>query len=271
MPNTDILIVSCAKHFQWLRFALFSCKRFATGFRQVKVLVPEEDLSAITPLLTELSQIGGISIKVQCYDDWPGKGFLRHEHVIMCSDEFTDADFIYHMDSDCMFVEPTTPDDYIVDGKPVLLQASYDWLITQQANLGMWKDGVEKALGGISTREFMRRPQMTHHRKTYAKARECIEAHTGMRCADYIRSGRNEFPQLFGEFNTLGEVAWRHFHSDYCWPDQELGEFPKPHKVVQFSSGNSPAGHVFALDQPQMPYYKDQPFECTPESLLKMV
>jgi hypothetical protein len=108
--TTDILIVSCAKHYPWLRYALLSCKKFATGFRQVKVLVPEEDLSAITPLLTELSQINGISIKVQCYEDWPGKGFLRHEHVIMCSDEFTDADFITTWTPDCMFVEPTTPD-----------------------------------------------------------------------------------------------------------------------------------------------------------------
>lgn len=267
----DIVIVSCAKHFNWLRYCLLSCKKFATGFRQIKILIPSEDLEAMTPLLTELSQIDGIGSKVQCYDDWPDKGFLRHEYAIMCSDYFTDADFIYHMDSDCMFVEPTTPEDYIVDGKPVLLYASYAWLITQQANLGMWKEGVEKAIGGTSDHEFMRRPQMTHHRKTYAKARECIEAHTGQSCADYIRSGRNEFPQSFGEFNTLGEVAWRHFHSDYCWPNQELGEFPKPHKVVQFSSGNSPAGVVSALDQPQRPYYKDQPFECTPESLLKML
>lgn len=263
--TTDILIVSCAKHFNWLRYALLSCKRFAIGFRQVKVLVPEEDLAEMTPLLTELSLIDGIDVRVRCYNDWPGKGFLRHEHVIMCSDEFTDADFIYHMDSDAMFVDPTTPDDYIVDGKPVLLHASYHWLVTeQQANLGMWRDGVEKALGGTSTQEFMRRPQIVHHRKTYAKARECIESNTMKPVADYIWSCEEAFPQGFCEFNTLGEVAWRYFKADYCWPDQGLGEFPKPHKVVQFWSHGQ-------IDQPQKPYYKDQPFECTPESLLKML
>ena len=261
----DILIVSCVKHFPWLRYALLSCKRFATGFRQVKVLVPEEDLPAMSPLLSELSQKDGIGIRVQCYEDWSGKGFLRHEHVIMCSDEFTDADFIYHMDSDCMFVEPTTPEDYIVDGKPVLLYGSYHWLVTEhQANLGMWKDGVEKAIGGTSLNEFMRRPQIIHVRKVYAKARECIEAHTLQPCADYIRSCEEAFPQGFCEFNTLGEVAWRYFHGDYYWPNQGLGEFPKPHKVVQFWS-HAP------VDQPQKPHYKDYPFECTPESLLKML
>lgn len=263
--TTDILIVSCAKHFNWLRYSLLSIRRFATGFRQVKVLVPREDLSAMSPLLTEFTDDFGIPILVQCYDDWPGKGFLRHEHVIMCSDEFTDADFIYHMDSDCMFVDPTTPEDYIVDGKPVLLHASYDWLVREhQANLGMWKEGVENAIGGTSTHEFMRRPQIVHHRYVYPFARTAILQHTGKPADEYIRSCENSFPQTFGEFNTLGEIAWRHFRDDYTWKNQEKGEFPKPHKVVQFWSHGP-------IDQPQKPYYKDQPFECTPESLLKIV
>lgn len=263
--TTDILIVSCQKHFPWLRYSLRSIVRFAKGFRQVKILVPMEDLSAMSPLLTEFSNDFGIAIRVQAFEDWPGKGFLRHEHVIMCADEYTDADFIFHMDSDVLFVEPTTPDDYLVNGKPVLLYASYHWLVTtQQANLGMWKDGVEKAIGGNSVNEFMRRPQAIHPRKTYQRARECIASHTGKSVEDYIRSCEEAFPQGFCEFNTLGEVAWRHFHEDYCWKNQELGEFPKPHKVVQFWSHASP-------DQPQKPYFRDQPFECTPESLLKIV
>ena len=261
--NTDILIVSCAKHYPWLKWCLRSVIRFAKGFRLVKILVPREDLSSMATLLGELSTEIGIPVRVAAYEDWPGKGFLRHEHVIMCADEFTDADFIFHMDSDCLFVEPTTPEDYFVDNKPVLLHASYHWLVTsQQANLGMWKDAVENAIGGNSTEEFMRRPQAIHYRKTYAKARESIEAHTGKSCAEYIQSCEEAFPQTFCEFNTLGEVAWRHFHGDYSWPNQELGEFPKPHKVVQFWSHAPP-------ENPQKPYYKDHPFECTPESLLK--
>jgi len=260
----DILIVSCQKHYPWLRYCLRSIVRFARGFRQVKILVPVEDCAALSPLLDEVP-LDGPTIRVMPYEDWPGKGFLRHEYAIMCADDFSEADFIYHMDSDCLFVEQTSPEDYIVDGKPVLLYGSYHWLVTtQQANLGMWQDGVQKAIGGTSVNEFMRRPQIVHHRKTYGKARECIERHTGMSCADYIRSGPNDFPQQFGEFNTLGEVAWRHFHDDYCWKNQELGEFPKPHKVCQFWSHSPP-------EIPQKPVYKDHPFECTPDSLLKIV
>jgi len=265
MPKVDILIVSCAKHFDWLRFCLKSVDRFAKGFRQCLVLIPDDDLTPMNHLLGEFSDHFGIPIRVKTYPDWPGKGFLRHEHIIMCSDQFTDADFIYHMDSDCMFVEPTTPEDYLVDGKPVLLYASYHWLVTyQQANLGMWKEGVEKAIGGTSDNEFMRRPQMMHPRKTYAKARECIELHTHQSCADYIHSCENAFPQTISEHNVLGEVAWRHFHNDYCWKNQELGEFPKPHKVVQWWSHAPPT-------EPQSPIYKDQPWTGTPAELLKIL
>lgn len=265
MPNTDILIVSYAKHFPWLKYCLRSITRFATGFRQVKILIPDSDLTAINPILAEFSNHTGIPIRVQCYEDWPGKGFLRHEHVIVCADEFTDADFILHFDSDCLFTQPVTPDDYFIDGKPVLMHATYHWLVTtQQANLGMWKEGVERAIGGVSEHEFMRRHPAVHHRKTYAKAIECIQAHTGQHAADYIASCREEFPQGFCEFNTLGEVAWRHFHDDYRFWNQETEGFIKPHMVVQFWSHASP-------DQPQSPYYKDQPFECTPESLLAIL
>jgi hypothetical protein len=262
MPKVDILIVSCERHFPWLRYALKSCVRFASGFRQVLVMIPNEDLTAMNPLLAEFSNNTGIPIRVRVFDDWPAKGFLRHEDIIMHSDEHTDADFIFHMDSDCTWVEPTTPDDYFEDGKPVLLHASYYWLVNfQQANLGMWKDGVEKALGGTSDQEFMRRPQMMHPRKTYAKARECIEKHTGRSCSEYIHSCENSFPQTFGEHNTLGEVAWRHFHNDYSWKDQEKGEFPKPHKIAQWWSNSPPT-------EPQSPVIHDKPWTGTPDQLL---
>jgi hypothetical protein len=262
---TDILIVSCVRHFDWLRFCLRSIARFATGFRQVKVLIPADDLSGIGSLLAEFTNFIGFPIRVGMFEDWPDKGFLRHEHVIMCADEFTDADFIFHFDSDCMFVEPTTPADYFENGKPILLHASYHWLVTtQQANLGMWKDAVEKAIGGTSTEEFMRRPQMLHPRKTYAMARRCIEIHTGKSCADYIRSCENAFPQTFAEHNTLGEVAWQCFHDDYRWWNQETEGFPKPHKVVQWWSHAPPT-------EPQAPMYKDEPWPGTPEQLLQII
>ena len=269
MPTTDLLIVSCAKHFPWLRYSLRSVARFARGFRQVKILVPTEDLPAMSPLLTEFSGDQGIPIRVVVYDDWPGRGFLRHEHVIMCSDEFTDADFVCHLDSDCTFVEPVAPEDYFVGDKPVLMHATYEWLKNEvQANLDMWRVTVEEAIGKPVTREFMRRHPAVHHRGLYSVARACIKAHTGKDCRDYIKGCREEFPQSFCEFNTLGEVAWRLFHDDYYWVDHEqLHRTGTPwpnNKLVQWWTHQSP-------ELPQSPIFRGQPWTGTPAELLKIV
>jgi len=262
MPTTDLLIVSCVRHFPWLRYCLQSVVRFATGFRQVLVLIPEDDLTAMNPLLAELSQHDKIPIRVMIYKDWPGKGFLRHEYAILCSDEFSDADFFCHIDSDCIFVEPVSPADYFVDGKPVLVHATYHWLVTcQQANLSMWQAAVANAVGWAPTEETMRCHPAVHYRKTYQKTRECIALHTGMSAEDYVQAGVNDFPQSVAEFPTLGAVAWKFFHPDYHWLNQEKGEWPHQ-KIVQFWSHGP-------VDVPQSPVYKHHPFTCTPESLLK--
>ena len=262
--KTDIVIVSCERHFPWLRWALKSIDRFASGFRQVLVLIPDTDLSAIYPLLTEFSTSTGVPIRIKVYPDWPGKGFLRHEHVILCSDHFTDADFVCHVDSDCMFVEPVTPDDYFRDGKPILVHASYHWLINyQQANLIMWQDASEVALGWRPSEETMRLHPAVHYRKTYEKTRECIDAHTKRDLVDFMQSGRDEFPQDRVEFPVLGAVAWKFFHDDYHWLNQEKGEWPHT-KLVQFW-GRGP------VNEPQAPVFRDKPFNCTPESLFNIL
>ncbi len=197
MNKTDILIVTYAGHFAWLRYCLHSIVAFASGFNQVKILIPEGDLSAMNSLLTEFCDHQGVQMRVGTFEDWPGKGFLRHEHLIICADEHCEGDFICHVDSDCLFTEPVTPQDYFVGDKPVLMHASFDWLAAQQANLLMWKKAAENALGWSVHQETMRRHPAVHYRKTYQKTRECIQKHTRKSCTDYIKSCDNAFPQTF--------------------------------------------------------------------------
>ncbi len=257
--KTDIFIVSVAKHFDWLEYCLRSIAKHATGFGCTTLLVPSDDHQKAIGVANCFP--GPISIRHG--PEWPGKGMLWHMAQKMRADEWCKgADFILHLDSDCMFTEPVTPEDYFVDGKPVLMHASFDWLInTQQANLGMWKNNAERALGWTVTEETMRRHPAVHYRAVYLKARDCIEAHTRMGCDRFIESGHNDFPQQFAEFPTLGAVAWRHFWEHYSWRDQQREGFP-PSKLVQFWSHAPP-------NKPQSPVYQDRPFECTPDYFLK--
>lgn len=269
--KTDILIVSCAKHFDWLRFALKSIDRFARGFRQCKVLIPENDHDKLQHLLGEFSGCFGIPIRIALFRDWTGKGFLRHEHIIMTADEWTDADFILHTDSDCLFVEPFSPEDYFVDGKPVLMHARYEWLKNEvQANLDMWRVAVESAIGPPVEQETMRRHPAVHPRLVYAVARHLMVKHTGKPVDEYIQSCREEFPQTFAEHPTLGAVAWREMHDAYHWIDHEQlhkTNTPWPastNKLTQWWSHQSP-------DLPQEPIFRGQKWRGTPAELLKLV
>lgn len=262
--KVEIFIVSCAKHFSWLEYALRSIAEFADGFSRTTILIPRgqeqelpEDIRAPT--------FGTVPQRIQLGDEWPEKGFLWHMAQIMRADEWCpEADFILHTDSDCLFTEPVTPDDYFVDGKPVLYYEKFASIARKHPEVGVWQSVVQECLPFPVRYETMRRHPAVHHRSVYAKAREQIESKTKKPSDEYIASCRNEFPQSFCEFVTLGNVAMEYFRSHYHLVDTFgfQNGFP-PQKLTQFWSHSPP-------DVPQSPVYRGKPFECTPEQLLKL-
>lgn len=236
--TTDIFIVSVGKHFQYLKYCLRSISKLATGFNKAIVLFPEPDKDAFGALAREYK--GSVPLQGVSFAEWPGLGMVHHMFQIMHSDLFSEADLILHTDSDCVFTEPVTPNDYIVDGKPVLMYATFDWLCkTVQGNLVMWKQVTQNAIGGDVPVETMRRHPAIHHRAVYGLARQAIERHTGLGMVEFMRGQRNEFPQSFCEFVTLGNVAWRGMKDAYYWIDQQKDGFP-PQKIYQGWSHRDP-------------------------------
>jgi uncharacterized protein DUF6492 len=242
-PQTDIFIVSCRKHFNHLKYALRSIKKFASGFRRTLVIVPLCDMTEARKLLGD----GPDNMELIDFNEWQDKGMVHHFYIIMCSDEYSPADYILHFDSDCVFTEPVTPEDYFVDGKPVLMYADFEWLCTtQQANLRMWQDATINAIGKPIDIETMRRHPAVHHRELYHLARQAVEHHTQQPVMTYIRNQKNEYPQTFCEFVTLGNVAWRYMKDDYHWRDQQSQGFPHS-KLHQNWSHCEPTDENIAL------------------------
>jgi len=254
MPNVEIFVVSCAKHFPWLEYCLRSIDKYCAGFAGVTVLVPSSD-----DLLAASFHFSG---KWFIGEEWPDKGMLWHMAQIMKADHWCpDADFILHTDSDCMFVEPVTPDDYFENGKPILYHQSFKTLGVKHPDVLRWQKVVQDCVMFKVTQETMRRHPAVHHRKVYSAARHEIESKTKMQWDKYIESQRNEFPQTFCEFVTLGNVAMHYYPKEYTLLDMEKNAWP-PQKLVQFWSHSPP--HI-----PQKPVYKGAPFECTPDYFLK--
>lgn len=224
--NSEIFIVSCRKHFNYLTYCLRSLAKFATGF-EVKIVVPNEDFDRAVDMTREHP---GQPFCVGTEHEWPGKGMLWAMTQKCRADEWCPkADVIFHVDSDCVFTEPVTPETYMQDGKPILLYESFHSLCKVKGHMEVWrwKDATEICLPFGIQWETMRCHPEVYHRDLYAKTRALVEQKTGRKFDDYLQEQRNEFPQSFCEFNTLGNVAIQCFADQYHLVNLEHEPWPK--------------------------------------------
>lgn len=111
-----------------------------------------------------------------------------------------------------------------------------------------WKFAADFALGWFVWRETMQWMPIAHYRGVYAKTREIIAARHGVPFEDYVKGCRNEFPQSFAEFNTLGAVAHKHFEDRYSWRDVHAHNHIFWGKVLQsWSHGGFDKPHDYGL------------------------
>lgn len=231
--KTEIYLVSFAPDAQWLDYALRSIVKFAHGFSGTTVVAPRTDQVVLGELC------GRWNAMLVPFDEAPAPlGHLDH-NVMKCSPDLVcdpGVDFFCHMDSDCIFTEPVTPEDYFIQGKPVLL-------IEEYARLGSavpWKPIVDASLKVDSKYETMRRHPAVHYRGLYRDLRDHVERVQGKPFRDYVLQQRPTFPCGFCEFNSLGFIALTG-----KWSEQyhfiDVGASPAPYnKMKQFWSKTSP-------------------------------
>src|ERR1700694_677382 len=101
-------IVSCAlfiraywKDLDWLELCLASRTRYCSGFHDVVVTIPRGS----EPWLRRacLPRVARIEFCRDYRDD-----YLGQQSTKLHADTFTDADFICHVDADCIFVRPAS-------------------------------------------------------------------------------------------------------------------------------------------------------------------
>lgn len=238
--KTDIFIVSFLKDVEWLKLCLRSIQKFATGFEQVMVALPSQDMFEVINILAK-DENGKWTFPVhtRSYSDDPDNGHMMHQVQKCCADVYCpQADFILHMDSDCIFTEPVTPGDYLVDGKPVLLIDLWENVGAAQ----IWRGPTERAVGWNTLHETMRRHPAVHYRWIYYALRDRIEELHGP-FFQYILGQKGTDQYEFSEFNALGQIAVSRVPERYHIID--LSKEKRPHdKLLQFWSHGQ-------LDQPQ--------------------
>lgn len=238
--TTQIFIVTFAPDFQYLKFCLRSLVKFAQGFNGVRILVPTQDRTALESLVAEVPGTAGLPVICLTGDEWPGQGMLWHMMQILLTDQWCPyADFVLHLDADCVFTEPVTPDYYIKAGdKPILFYESFASLGVKHTEVLRWQEVTRNCLPFDPPYETMRQHPEIYHRTLYEQTRKRIQEKTGESVETYLRKQRNEYPQTFCEFVTLGNVAMHDFPAQYNLYD--VGKLPWPHAKLHQAWSHRP-------------------------------
>lgn len=260
--KVEILVVTFSRDFPYLPWLFRSIAKFCKGF-VVRVLVPTPDYAQADAFIQRYLLDKGIEASVQSYDEWPNLGFLHHMAQIMRADEWCPAaDFIAHMDADCIFTAPVTPETYIKDGKPYMRYEYFSKLGSRHPGAAAWQAPTQACLPFLVTKETMRCHPGVFHRGLYAEARRQMEIKTKESWEDYIKKQRNEFPQTFCEFNTLGNVAL------HCFPDkyeavEQTGDRVTPDNHVQQFHSPDP------IDRPQSSWVQGAEIQLVPLEFIR--
>lgn len=207
--RVDIVIMSYALDSVWLSYCLKSIRRWTSGFTTVNVVYPDVDDAIMRPRIDEY---GGVPIP---YAEDRSKGHLSQNLAKCKADLFTGAEYIMHVDSDCIFWKESKPEDFFDNGKPILLRRRW----VDAADAICWRYPTIASLGFDPMYETMCRLPIVHHRDAYSLTRSHVSNHVKRSFDDYVLSQKPTFPYGFCEFNTIGGVVLSQMADRYKFVD----------------------------------------------------
>jgi hypothetical protein len=210
MTSVDIFIRTYYKDLRWLAYCLRSIEKYAHGFRDVILVTPRSSAARLT--------WSGLGRKVTTHicEDF-ADDYLGQQVTKMLADHYSDADFVCHLDSDCILRRPVTPSDLISEGRAVISMAAYTALPHDEG----WRRLSEGFLRRPVEFDFMRRPPFVYPRWLYAALRDhALRAH-GTPLADHIVA---QAPHGFSEFNAMGSLAYYQYFDQFRWRRLDCAE-----------------------------------------------
>jgi hypothetical protein len=239
----EILVVTFAKDFPWLVYALKCIKRHATGFQGVTIAHPAHEASLFNSLHSNFD------VRLHAYDEVPGKGFLHHEAKMAEADKIVPSGtaYVMHMDSDCMMKMSNEPRDYFLNDKPIYIWRTWDSLASPDprdptkkvvSDCVMWKEPTAAQVGFHSDAYTMTRHPTLFPIGFYRPYREQVSNHHRMPFEQYMLSGqRNSHPQDRLDFTAMGQVAYEKMRDQFHWINCATEEYPADRMKAYWSHG----------------------------------
>lgn len=206
MKSIDIFYKSYAKDFKLLQYSLMSLSKYVSGYRNVVVLIPENEKH----LFDTTNLFDNIIIH---YISEYGNLYLFQQVCKLNAYLYSDAECFLFADSDCIFNKPTNLQEFIKD-KPEILYTDY----LKVGDAQCWRQPTEDFMHMPVRYEFMRRLPLTYHRSTLeniAKENPNLE-HTIMNS------------QRFSEFNVIGAYAFEYEKEKYSFVNTDNWEYTDP-------------------------------------------
>jgi hypothetical protein len=236
----EILIVTYHKDAEWLKLALATLRRHASGFEGITLCLPKRDRDAFAWLN---SFDTGHKVNVRLYDEKPGKGMIQHMAIMASADKMVPegTTHVLHMDGDCMVKEAITPSEYFHGTKPVYVIRSYaglyDPIRKVMSDCAQWKAPTEAQLGFETDTYSMCRHPTGFPIEFYAPYRAHVEKVQGREFFEYMLSGRNAHPQDRMDFTAFGAWAFKFMHDRFEWINVDTQPAPKDKMKPYWSHG----------------------------------
>lgn len=219
--KTSIFIRSYSADFGWLAYCLRSLQKFATGFHEIVIAVPQGEEHALSHLTAERV--------IPVHNGQPG--YLAQQVSKLNADLHCSGDFILHIDSDCILTRPVTPETMMRNGKPIWLMTPWEQCPDAKK---AWYHVMAKLFLDVSEYDFMRRSTIMVPRFAYAKLRGFIEEMHGYKMDAYVMNQPNH---EFTEYNALGFYLWKFHREAIAWRNTATDGVPEPWEMQSWSYG----------------------------------
>lgn len=209
----DIFIKTRSHDYPWLEWCRKSIHKYCRGVRQAHTLHDGDLRVDCTPVSIE----GWGTTLFEHHGKPKDPGYLWQQVCKLHADQYTDAEWILYMDSDCVFTRPVSPSDFIKDGKPVWLYTPLDQARPDQH---VWAPVMEKFLGKKPEHEFMRRHPFIVQRWMLDALRTFCKYRHGKSLEDYIMGQAvpgSPTALVFSEWNCLGFFLWEYHRDSVAW------------------------------------------------------
>lgn len=212
--STSIFIKTCLKDLEWLRYCLESIRKYAVGFDEVVIVADRSCIGHINSILNGTERVAYVKDQEN--------GYIYQQYVKLHADAYVRSECVLFVDSDVVFHTEFTPEEFMRDGKPILLKTRY-------GNLGlgdMWKGVTESHLGWTIEFEYMRRMPLLYLKDTLTAFRNAYP--------ELVQRIREMPGRSFSEFNAIGAFIERYEPHKYFIVDTEV--WSKPMVAKQFWS-----------------------------------